>query len=650
MKPPRQLVWFLTMVSIMWAQIPSYRLFEYRLKGYEIRLSTDIQKRDRSISGATFNGESTRSTNFQELELRWDGSVYHPNLLVYSLTTNLGLNQNRMMRAGESDPYSKDRGFFHDYALRGILLQKKPYSILVGYHRKYRRLNNNFYEDTEDYSRRWSLQGSWRNPWVPFSTEYSNDKRQEFYGNREINVAEKRWGLSGGWGSRQEPNGSFRLNRTQVHRYEKELYDILLKNTTLTTNFTYPFDEVGRNVYQTSLFGSQIVGTDSIVNITWNHMGRMELRKNLNGSANYSYRFYETRSSRSQNHTFRTGMQHQLYLSLTTNAELQWNEYIESSYQKRDLIGTVNWDYTKKLPVGRLFGKLGYEPHGERIRSDRGIQRWGEFYHNFSHLPSAVIPQKGVVEESIEVYNIEGTVTYVLQLDYQVFPYGTTFIIQRVPGSAIPDSAEVMIRFLYEGNTFEKTNYTLWNYGLTYEFQSFWGIVVGFSGVSARYPDRTAVTWFTQDERRDVSWFCRVNYPPFNLDLKREASNSKITPYENWSATVDGILGSYLSQYLLARAQFGTQILPLRDDRQKFSSVLLRYFRRLSRNLRAEVSWQQRSVQGSLNELIERKWDVILKYDHTKVSFSIEYYLVDTQFFEELEYSQQWVASISIRS
>jgi hypothetical protein len=147
-----------------------------------------------------------------------------------------------------------------------------------------------------------------------------------------------------------------------------------------------------------------------------------------------------------------------------------------------------------------------------------------------------------------------------------------------------------------------------------------------------------------------VSWFCRVNYPPFNLDLKREASNSKITPYENWSATVDGILGAYLSQYFLARAQFGTQILPLRDDRQKFSSVLLRYFRRLSRNLRAEVSWQQRSVQGSLNELIERKWDVILKYDHTKVSFSLEYYLVDTQFFEELEYNQQWIASISIRS
>jgi len=158
------------------------------------------------------------------------------------------------------------------------------------------------------------------------------------------------------------------------------------------------------------------------------------------------------------------------------------------------------------------------------------------------------------------------------------------------------------------------------------------------------------VTWFTQDERRDLNWFCRINYPPINLDLKWDMSNSKITPYETWSATIDGILGSYLSQYLLARAQYGTQILPLQNDRQKFSSVLLRFFRRLSKNLRTEVTWQQRSVQGSLNDLMERKWDVILKYDHTKVSFSLEYYLIDTQFFEELEYSQKWILSISIRS
>ena len=90
--PLVMICWLL--VTLLPGQMMQRKLISFTLRSYEVHFSSDIQNKDRQIADASFNGKSSLNTYFETLQINGTGSIYHPNLMFYSLSTGLGLNQN----------------------------------------------------------------------------------------------------------------------------------------------------------------------------------------------------------------------------------------------------------------------------------------------------------------------------------------------------------------------------------------------------------------------------------------------------------------------------------------------------------------------------------------------------------------------------
>lgn len=613
------------------------RLLTFQLGDYSGHFTGDFQWKDRRIKGSVYNGESIRRAFFEELKFNGNGSIYHPNLFNYFIDMGLGFNQSQITWSGEKNPYSKDKGFFRDMMFRGVFLQKKPYNIIMSYRKNFRQLNNNFFEDSYNYTHNWQVQTRWQNPYFPVNFGYSSDTRDEYYGPRYIYIAEKRFDYTGGWGKRDQTFGDLRLSHLNLQRTEKGLYDIRQKNTTLQTSLTVPSESDKIKGVRSSVFANYITGSDSITTVNWTTTTGFNPRKNLWSKFNYSYRYYDTNGRGVNSHQVAAELGHQLYLSLESTLNIQYNRYLEKGFDKIEWRPNLGWKYTKRLPKGQLDANYKIQPRRENIYSEQGFQQRGEWVVMFDQLLPVLIPQNDVILSSIEVISLDRTITYVPNLDYQVLPYGTSAEIQRLPGSAIPDSVDVIVLYLFQGSPSQEIRYTFRTYGLSYKVLDFWGMVIGFKGFTAYYPEMIQTTWSRQDPRKVSKWYLKAEYSPLKFEFNHETSTSKITPYTKTSFSVNGIIGSYVNQYLLMRTQIGQQILPLRNDNQKYNNFNVEYFRRLARSLRLSVSFGQRRIKGLLNDLDERKFQVALKYSTRSVVVDINYQFATNTFFTEKE-------------
>jgi len=637
--------------SVISAQssIPGNRWINLQFRDWEGHFTGDFQSRERQLVGAEFNGQSHRRAFFEEIRFGGDGHIYHPNLYQFAFNVALGLNQSAITRAGETDPYSKDAGFVRDVIYQSIILPKKPYNVLLAFNRKYRRLNNNFFEDVESYTKRWTTRSSWRNKSMSIQGGLSSDNREEYFGDRQIRVEEKRLDLTGNWGDRKSLNGSFRGGYTHSLREDVGLYSSDQRNTMIQTNVIYPFNEIGTKAVSTSLMYNSILSTDDILNVTWNVGGRTTLPRRITTSGQYSFQYYQNGNSITRNHTWQANVSHALYESLFSTADLNLNYFIEDTYQRSEFQFPLKTNYRKNLPVGRLTMNFGWQPNQEFIISENGTILDASQPHNFGDQLTLLLSTENILEESITVTSLDELILYTRDVDFLVQPYGSGFEISRIPGSAIPDSVTVLVHYSVLGKPTQQTHYTFWTYGIGYSYQSYWGLIMGFTGSSSRYPESQFEGFSTQDEKHDETWFLNIDYSPFNLEIKQERSDSKLTPYTVTSVSLNGILGSFLSQYLMVSTDYSWQDLPLRDDHQEIQNLVLEGFRRFSRSIRGKISWGRRSINGTLNDLVEEKWLAVVKYETRKTAISLNYSWSRNTLMSDRELDKKMFLEINVK-
>lgn len=645
-----QIMLLLCVISIVKAQRPMYnlRLLSVKISGYEVHLSSDIQNKNRSIKNASYNGQSKMSTFFETFKIKTRGSIYHPNLMAFTFATSLGGNQNAFKQT--SSGLKANNNLFQDIAFQSVWLGNKPFNLLIRYNQKYRRNKSSFFDNSINQYKRWDGQGNWRNPVVKMNATFSNDIRTENYSDRVIFVAERRLGLRSSWGGVNKGNGTFNINRNRVKRHETNLYNTDVLNTTLQFNNTIPLKNAGKTTVYTSLFGNTIVGIKNVSGLNWLAQSNYEWSNTLQSDASYFFRYNENGGKVSRNHTYNTNVQHQLYKSLTSLFSIKQNYYFEKEYQKQITELMANWDYTKKLPRGRLALYYSLKPKWEAIHSEAPLYRWEEELFEFDVFNTIILRNENIIQTSIEVYDKAGAIQFLQDIDYALYDYGNRVEIQKLPSSSISDSAEVLVRYRWEGRNDEDSQSRIKQFKITYDYQSFWGITTGYSRSAAEYPKRNWTTLTTEDEKTERRYFIKFNYAPVTVQTNYTISNSSITPYERFDIGINSIFGSYLTQYFLINLQYGSEYSPLRNDTQKNTMLTLEAFRRLSRALKINTRFIQKRVEGQLNKLFEQRWRTVLKFQNRKIGASISYEHVKYRFFSESETNRQWVIRVDFKT
>ncbi|RMF06548.1 MAG: hypothetical protein D6762_09245 [Candidatus Neomarinimicrobiota bacterium] len=635
-------------MAVLSAQLPEKRWLSLRLNQWEGHFTGDFQAKERNLVSAEFNGHSSRNSLREEVRLDGTGYVYHPNLYQFAYGLGLGLNQNAIYRSHESSPYSQDSGWVRDVLYQSLLLPQKPYRLYLGYMKKYRRLDNNFFEDVESHSRQWSWRTGYRQPSWNVQTSYSSENREEFFGDRRVTLKEKRLLVTGGWGDRKTVNGSLQGGMTHSFREEKGLYTSDLTNWTFQGNLIIPFDEIGEKAITSSLLLNTITGDNDLTNISWNNTARTKLRRRLYGHTSYAFRYYDSGTSLLRTHTLQAGLNHQLYESLFSTVDGLLDLYGEPHSRRMEGKLPLQMNYKKHLPVGLLTANLGWTPNREWITYDGGMLLDQEMTHRFADGMTVLLTEPHILPGSIQVVSETGLIPFQVDYDYRVQAYGQGFEITRIPGGAIPDSALVLIRYQVEASPHQTVGYTHWSYGIGYSYQSWWGLQVGFTGSSLRLNTHSGGEFSIQDEKQDGTWYLKVDYSPFQGEITREFSTSKLTPYTRTTCRIRGIKGSHLSQYISLNYQISWEELPLRHDHQQIQFGNLEVFRRLSRALRGRISYGRRRIRGSLNDIQEEKWQAVLKYESRQVAVSLFYNYNHNLLFDSKELDQRWYLVVDL--
>ncbi|MFQ6605355.1 MAG: hypothetical protein ACE5D8_07355 [Fidelibacterota bacterium] len=642
------LCWIL--VTVVPGQMMQRRLFSFSVKGYEVHFSSDLQNKDRQIADASFNGKSSLNTFFESIGVNGTGSIYHPNLMFYSLNTGLGVNQNVYAQAFSEQEKTRSQNVFNDIAFQSIWLGSKPLNFAMGYNQKYSKLNSNFFDNSINRSRRWYTRGSWRTPSFCLNMETGRSRRAEAYGNRSIIHAERTSGLRGAWGTMQSINGSANLNFSRVIREEKGLYRTDVRNMTLQSSNSLPLHNKGKSELYSSLFVNQILSKEDLQTVNITNSANYEWSHTLNSTAGYLFRYSDTNGRVNRSHTANTALNHQLYASLTTLLSLRQDYYIEHDYQQRTTDFTGDWQYTKKLPVGRLNMNYAYLPHWENINSEDPLKRWVEDVLNFDIFDQIILRQENILPATIEVFNAEGTFQYQADLDYSVLVFDNRVELIKTPTTSIPDSQAVLIRYQWQGRKNEVSGSVGKQFGVSYDYQTFWGLNFGMRQSTMEYPKSDWTTLTVEDNRRDRSYFITVDYPPVKLTSEYTSSNSSITPYERLDTGFNTILGSFLTQYIMLNLQYGSEFLPLKDDRQMNTFIMLEAFRRLSRAIKIKVGFSQKEVDGKYNQIFEKRYHAILKYQNRRFDLTVSYENFLSRVFKETEMDQQWKIQLDFRS
>jgi len=632
--------------TLLSAQAPETALFRWRITDYSGTISGDYRIRNRSFDQSAIQGEYNRGLTRGLVELDSRGSIYHPLFFDYLLNLDLGYNQSHVSRKSMIDQREVDRGISRNILFQGRLLSRKPLNFTLEYLRQHRQLNREIFYIVNSFTRRYGARLNYRNQILPGSLSYSEIFTRDSYSSREITTTENRLGFSANHGSYKQVNGRINVNYTDYQRVDEGFYQSNQHYFKVRHALQIPFDSARDNIIYSNALFTNITGTRDFTNFFWNGRSTSRITETLTNSSRITYRESITPGAKYNAQTIASQLNHQLYESLNSSAELIYRRLNEQGFLRQTVSPKVGLNYQKLLPVGRLQLNAGVNPNWVYIRDKENQPVTEEIYHSFGEENPVFLPRENILEQSIEILDPNRLILYIPEQDYAVQPYGNTFQILRLPGSQISDSTEVIIRYKFIADTRQRAHYNLWNYGISYRFHRLLDFVAGYSGYASRYESLAALNWWNSDEKDVNRLYLQLGYRSFSLDMSRETSNSSITPYTTNAIALNGLLGSYLKQYLLGRAQLMWQKLPLRDATQRQTYYTVEYFRKISRQLSVKAAWHERSIFSDLNQLREEKWTGTIKYQIPNFTFNLEYDFFKNRFFNSRETNQRWTFSL----
>ncbi len=641
---------FILLDSFAWSQSMNIKWVTFQLNSWKAELGSESESRIRQLSGIRYAGESQRNDFQEELTIAGQGSVYHPNLLSYFINATVGLQQGNFDISGSSYPGTRNAGFVQNLNFQTQILSQKPLTVGAAIYRNSQLKEDSFFDNNKTSLERETVQVNWNNLSFPMTFNYSQSDQKEFLGIREIHETKDQANLGGSFGNRDSFNGNFRITKTDKQREEKTLGTKTFDNLNIQSSLHYPLAKGSKNKVSNSINLTRLNSIDStlLFNTNTTFAYRITPAINSRSSVLSSHRVYN--GNRSKNYQVKTDFSHRLFSSLQSEFGIEAIRFTDDAYQKRSFQYSAATTYRKNLRQGRLNIDLSLIPKWERVEADSGPLRHGQLLTPVSGFSPVWVQQIGIQPGSIEIYDELNEIQYEEQLDYDVLLTESFLQIQRVPGSAIPDSAVIQVYYIYEGEASYSTEHDVYGYGIKYSFQDFWGIEFGYTGTTSKYPTYATDSRQSIDPFHSHQWFLDLDYQPFNVNFDYEMSTSRITPFNLTSFSIDGLYGSFANQYLVGRFQYSRQNLIAQNDQINQAQFHLEYFRRLSRNIRIQFVWGYRNVEGSLNNLQENKLRATFQYTHRKLKAKIILSQLVTNLYEESDTSRKGVLQLSINS
>ncbi len=340
--------------------------------------------------GTDQNKRKSETYIFEErLRLKTDGDIYHPDFLLYNAMLGLGLAQQSIDLDGESDRHSES---LNDYSLFAQLLRAKSYPTTFHATKSEELISRQFLGAlrTERENRGASL--SWRSEDWPMSFQYTtSDTDQD-----ELTVLardfyerdDERFRYSVSHNFSESSRLSFDFDRTEVAQRSPGAF---IETDTDRYNVLHDLIFGGDDQHRLDSFFNFVdqSGSFDFENLQWEE--RLRLQHLDNFLTDYRFRFADYQRDTVGNTEIRgqAGLEHRLYDSLITTANVFTSETdLDAQGDLTQHGGTVALNYRKNNPWGILLSTYSVN----LTESDQSGGTGTGVVINESHIATDLIP------------------------------------------------------------------------------------------------------------------------------------------------------------------------------------------------------------------------------------------------------------------
>jgi len=493
-------------------------------------INTENQRTEHYL--ASNDSEDVRKRSFykENLELSFEGSVYHPNLMNFNLDTQLGLSQQKEeLGTGKSF----DTASLGNLRLVTNWLAKKPYAFSLFVDKRNFTRNYEFFERVKTERTAVGGRGRWENKVVPiyYSLEKSNTRERRT--TRPSAERELIFNFGGNKTS-AKGNSDTRLDYTynESERSTPGIYEEKGKthNFRLSNDLVFGKKEGKRlssYLYYLTLEGIQDM--DSI-----NLSEDLELKHSPNLSSRYSYGLDRV-SNRGLKTTIQRGrfqIRHQLYESLTTTFNMHGYLTRATDYNEDSFGPGINLLYRKNIKVG--FLTLSYNLTND-FKERRAFSQTILIFDESQTLTDGVVTllnNPDIDAGSIVVTDSGGTIRYVLNSDYTVSTVGSRIQLSRIATGSIANGSTVLVDYTTTSSN-PSFNYVSLRQGTGVRTDFFEG-KLGFYYrlMSQRYPHSEEAENMVLETTKGKVVGASFNFRPFYGSVEQEKYESSISPYE----------------------------------------------------------------------------------------------------------------------
>lgn len=563
------------------------------------------------------------------------GYVLSPNVFTTNVSGAFGLSQNSTESNGDT---ADSNGTFYEFDITNVIMPASRAPLTVFARRSVDLLDVPFgatLENTQtEYGATWNIQSE-KLPTV-FTVRRIEQDQTTLQGDTEFSYAQNVFQWHTDWRMSKTQTMSWDYTYTTLDddgSANTETFDS--HDATITHEISFGKDSQHRlesslNYYEESGdFPQNRTRVDEYLLLR--HSDRFETY--------YTYRYnnneYET--SEFVEHRATANFRHRLFDSLTTTGTAGLGYYEQdSNATSHEQFADLRFDYTKKVPLGRLALGLGggfnFQQNDARVDP---IQIVNEPY-TFDPIQPIVIRRRDINPASIVITDSNGIRTYARNIDYTQQDFPDRVEIRRINGGAILPNESVLIDYQIEPEPANDRDTYFFGFGGRYNIAE--GPLSGLS-VYARYlmqnqevSSKSAFA-FTPDDIQEYTFGAEYRFWKMILQAEHRIHDSTVSPYNETrlDAQYNDRIGLYTNLGLGA-SYFMTEY----EDADESSQLLLHgnLEHRFSRQLygRATVSWYQDesgSTQGDgegWDEEVELRWN----YRQTEIYGNVRHSIQDT--------------------
>ena len=506
----------------------SFHLWKLHSLSGEVNLNGHYREQEQI--GLKFS-EYQKSSNLSGgVLLRTNSSILHENFLVMDI--DAGYMPETSHEKYIITPNQAEVRTAKKIGINGTFLRQKivTFNLLWNYDESYSTREN--ITDIKTLSSHWGGSLNYLNKVIPLTFIFSNRKMEqlEIQDKRKYTIDEMSFGTQMTKSFTRHDKNELRYSHDENVNVNQNL--LRLANTTDHINFTSFVNLGSKKTYNLNTFISDFNqhGNVNMRQIQANENISILLSRQLKLLGNYSFHNNRQDLSSSNQQNSNTSLQHQLFESLQTRINFDYNSTNHSVYKEFNTRSGIEFTYTKKIPSGKLLLSYKYSRYHQDYSSTPVELNIANEQYKLSDNKITLLKISDIDLTSVIVKDATGTIIYANGLDYILIVRKNFIEIRRVPGGLIADDSNIFVDY----KAIQPGSYRYDSYSQV--FSSSINLLKNIISINYRFSnqdysnleisDKVTLNYFTQN----LVGF-RLDFGFLNTGVEFENYKSSILPY-----------------------------------------------------------------------------------------------------------------------